>query len=73
MWRSRFHATQAELMEALKKEGIVKSQKVFEVLCGIDRKYFVPKEPYYNDSPTSIGYGATISAPHMHAYALEYL
>lgn len=33
----------------------------------------MPKSPYYNDSPSSIGYGATISAPHMHAYALEYL
>ena len=27
----------------------------------------------YADSPQSIRYGATISAPHMHAYALEYL
>ncbi len=25
------------------------------------------------DSPQTIGYGATISAPHMHAYALEFL
>lgn len=25
------------------------------------------------DSPQPLGYGATISAPHMHAYALEYL
>jgi protein-L-isoaspartate(D-aspartate) O-methyltransferase len=39
----------------------------------IDRKYFVPQPPYYYDSPSTIGYGATISAPHMHAYALEYL
>lgn len=39
----------------------------------IDRKYFVPKHPFYCDRPESIGYGATISAPHMHAYALEYL
>jgi protein-L-isoaspartate(D-aspartate) O-methyltransferase len=36
----------------------------------IDRKYFVPHPPYYYDSPSSLGYGATISAPHMHAYAL---
>ena len=27
----------------------------------------------YIDTPQSIGFGATISAPHMHAYALEYL
>ena len=25
------------------------------------------------DSPQSIGHGATISAPHMHAYAIEIL
>ena len=27
----------------------------------------------YEDSPQSIDYGATISAPHMHAYCLEWL
>lgn len=25
------------------------------------------------DTPQLLGYGATISAPHMHAYVLEYL
>ncbi|KAI8993493.1 protein-L-isoaspartate O-methyltransferase [Pilobolus umbonatus] len=35
----------------------------------IDRKDFCPRYPY-EDSPQSIGYNATISAPHMHAYAL---
>jgi protein-L-isoaspartate(D-aspartate) O-methyltransferase len=28
---------------------------------------------YYEDSPQPIGYKATISAPHMHASALEHL
>ena len=37
-----------------------------------DRKYYAPKNPYL-DTPQYIGYGATISAPHMHAYALEFL
>jgi protein-L-isoaspartate(D-aspartate) O-methyltransferase len=27
----------------------------------------------YNDNPVSLGHGQTISAPHMHAYALEFL
>jgi protein-L-isoaspartate(D-aspartate) O-methyltransferase len=27
----------------------------------------------YNDNPHEIGYGATISAPHMHAQCLELL
>ena len=38
----------------------------------VDRGYFSPTDPYM-DSPQSIGYGVTISAPHMHAQALEVL
>jgi protein-L-isoaspartate(D-aspartate) O-methyltransferase len=38
----------------------------------VDRQYFTSHSPY-QDSPQPIGYGATISAPHMHAYALEFL
>ena len=36
-----------------------------------DRKHYAPKSPYF-DSPQRLGYGATISAPHIHAYALFY-
>lgn len=40
----------------------------------VDRKAYVPNEKdAYLDSPQSIGFGATISAPHMHAYAVEAL
>lgn len=39
----------------------------------VDRAFYCPSEQPYFDSPCSIGYGATISAPHMHAYALELL
>ena len=39
----------------------------------VDRGHYCPSEQPYFDSPYSIGYGATISAPHMHAYALELL
>ncbi len=35
----------------------------------VDRKYYAHKNSYI-DSPQSIGYGVTISAPHMHGYAL---
>ncbi|KAI8391359.1 protein-L-isoaspartate O-methyltransferase [Radiomyces spectabilis] len=38
----------------------------------VDRRDYSRQYPY-EDSPQSIGYGATISAPHMHAYALENL
>ncbi|KAI1232645.1 hypothetical protein IHE44_0006477 [Lamprotornis superbus] len=48
--------THAELVNNLYKKGIIKSQRVFDVLLATDR-----------------GYKATISAPHMHAHALELL
>lgn len=38
----------------------------------VDRAHYAPSSPY-NDSPQSIGHGATISAPHMHATAAEHL
>ena len=38
----------------------------------IDRSDFAPTNPYQN-RPQSINYNVTISAPHMHAIALEYL
>jgi protein-L-isoaspartate(D-aspartate) O-methyltransferase len=53
-------------------EGIIKSKEVAKALEKVDRKHYAPGH-YYMDSPQPLGYGATISAPHMHAYALEYL
>ena len=38
----------------------------------VDRKNYCTFNPYV-DSPQSIGYGTTISAPHMHAHTLELL
>lgn len=39
-----------------------------------DRKFYVGKHgDAYEDAPQTIGFAATISAPHMHAHALEYL
>ncbi|XP_014296761.1 protein-L-isoaspartate(D-aspartate) O-methyltransferase [Microplitis demolitor] len=62
-----------ELVQYLKRSGIIKSDRVFEAMCAVDRgKYVIRGNPYV-DSPQGIGYGVTISAPHMHAYALEYL
>ncbi|CDW98881.1 hypothetical protein [Sporisorium scitamineum] len=40
----------------------------------VDRAHYVPaKRMAYQDSPQTIGFGATISAPHMHAHAAENL
>ncbi|EPB72446.1 putative protein-L-isoaspartate O-methyltransferase [Ancylostoma ceylanicum] len=41
-------------------------------MLATDRGDFAPRSPYM-DQPQGIGWNATISAPHMHAAALEYL
>ncbi|GAA0178180.1 methyltransferase [Lithospermum erythrorhizon] len=62
------------LVEQLQKCGVVRSKKVAEVLESVDRALFVPEgTPPYIDSPMSIGFNVTISAPHMHAMCLELL
>ncbi|RKP07256.1 protein-L-isoaspartate O-methyltransferase [Thamnocephalis sphaerospora] len=38
-------------------------------MANVDRAHYAPYSPYH-DAPKGIGFGATISAPHMHAYAL---
>lgn len=38
----------------------------------VDRAHYAPSKPY-SDAPQQIGHGATISAPHMHGHACEYL
>uniref|UniRef100_A0A3Q2PNH6 Protein-L-isoaspartate(D-aspartate) O-methyltransferase n=1 Tax=Fundulus heteroclitus TaxID=8078 RepID=A0A3Q2PNH6_FUNHE len=96
-WKSG-GASHAELVNNLRKNGIIKSDKVYEVMLSTDRAHYSRCNPYM-DSPQSIGtssrsfihsslraelteplllfylkgYQATISAPHMHAYALELL
>ncbi|KAI4141062.1 MAG: hypothetical protein LQ341_003622 [Variospora aurantia] len=42
------------------------------VVTQVDRAHYSPALPY-QDSPQTIGFGATISAPHMHASAAESL
>lgn len=40
-------------------------------MLNVDRAHYCPSREPYKDAPYSIDYGATISAPHMHAHALE--
>lgn len=51
--------------------SLVKERQLRDAFCAVDRSYFVLEgsDPYF-DAPQSIGYNATISAPHMHAMAL---
>ena len=44
--------------------GVISSDKVEQVMKSIDRGDFCKSNPY-NDAPQGIGYGVTISAPHM--------
>ena len=70
-WRSHGKSN-ADLVSKLQANGIIKKDGVAEAMRKTDRKHYIEYNPY-NDSPQSIGYQATISAPHMHAYALEIL
>ncbi|KAE8587652.1 hypothetical protein XENTR_v10022052 [Xenopus tropicalis] len=54
------------------ENSVIKSQHVYDILLATDRAHYIQYFPYM-DSPQSIGYKATISAPHMHAHALELL
>ncbi|QSL64487.1 hypothetical protein MERGE_001788 [Pneumocystis wakefieldiae] len=58
--------THMELVENLKKANIIKSERVYQTMLSTDRALFCPSMAY-EDAPQYIGYGATISAPHMHA------
>ncbi|CAM9769555.1 unnamed protein product [Phaeothamnion confervicola] len=61
-----------ELVANLWKSGIITRQAVRDAMLQTDRRHYAPIDPYY-DSPQPIGHHATISAPHMHAHALELL
>lgn len=64
--------THPELVSRLRDHGVIKHDRVFEAILATDRGLYSRDYPYA-DSPQSIGYRATISAPHMHAHALEIL
>ncbi|KAJ8353591.1 hypothetical protein SKAU_G00211580 [Synaphobranchus kaupii] len=64
--------THSELISRLRDHGVIKSDRVFDAMLATDRGMYSQDYPYV-DSPQSIGYKATISAPHMHAHALEVL
>lgn len=73
-WTGGSIANNKGLVEQLRQYGVIRSEKVAEVMQTIDRALFVPHgNPPYVDSPMPIGYNATISAPHMHATCLELL
>ena len=60
------------LLNKLCQDKVIKSQIVYDTMLQVDRADFIEKDPYCDDSQI-LGYNVVISAPHMHAYALEYL
>ncbi|CAI5953589.1 unnamed protein product [Closterium sp. NIES-64] len=71
--------SQVELVSYLERIGVLRrggQSRAAQVMRQVDRGLFVPPGPWvhaYQDSPQTIGFNATISAPHMHAQCLELL
>jgi len=64
------------LVKYLKMEGVIRSSLVEEAFLSVPRECFVPehlRDYAYSDTPLPIGYGQTISAPHMVALMTEEL
>ncbi|KAH1022115.1 hypothetical protein HUJ04_011556 [Dendroctonus ponderosae] len=70
-WRSHGRSN-VEMVRNLRGNGIIKSDIIEQAMLSIDRSNYSKHHPFM-DAPQSIGYGVTISAPHMHAHALELL
>ncbi|KAJ7057166.1 protein-L-isoaspartate O-methyltransferase [Mycena amicta] len=72
--------TNVELVENLIKAKMLKVSdeislaRISQAMQAVDRAHYVRNTgEAYLDSPQAIGHGATISAPHMHAYAADHL
>lgn len=70
-WRSHGKSN-ADMVRQLIENGIIKTKSVEVAMLAVDRGNYCTVNPYM-DAPQGIGYGVTISAPHMHAHALELL
>jgi len=70
-WRCH-GTTNQEMISNLATANIITSAQVKSAMLLVDRSdYSATREGAYQDAPERIGYGQTISAPHMHAHALE--
>jgi len=68
--------TNAELISNMLRNELIHSDLVATAMKKVDRAQYVrdtEKTYAYQDSPQPIGHDATISAPHMHAHAVENL
>ncbi|PKS12331.1 hypothetical protein jhhlp_001631 [Lomentospora prolificans] len=70
-WRST-GTSNSELVENMWRHKLIQDPRVKEAFLKVDRAHYAPMMAY-EDAPQPIGHGATISAPHMHATAMENL
>lgn len=64
--------TLKHLIDSLKAHKYITSNEVYNAMLSVDRAEFTPDfNGAYEDHPLPIGFNATISAPHMHAFALQ--
>ena len=71
-----FEEQRESLVKALMEEGAIRSSEVARAMRAVPRERFLPesvKTSAYVDTPLPIGYGQTISAPHMVAMMVEAL
>ncbi|MFC2154199.1 protein-L-isoaspartate O-methyltransferase [Candidatus Altiarchaeota archaeon] len=70
-----FEVQRESLISRLLAAGYVRDDKVAEALMSVRREEFVPEKQKtyaYDDRPLSIGWGQTISAPHMVAIMTQH-
>ncbi len=70
------YETNKELIDGMKRSGVLHSEEIAKAFEIIDRKYFIPAEyceHIYLDRPLPIGGGQTISQPSTVAFMLELL
>lgn len=63
-------ASNAALVDNMWRHGLITDPAVKTAFQSVDRGHYAPVDPY-DDSPQVIGHHATISAPHMHASAVQ--
>ena len=76
MSKKNFDEKRIEMIQSLISQGILSSREVIRAMKTVHREDFLPqnlKEYTYKDIPLPIGFGQTISAPHMVAIMAEAL
>jgi len=74
--KMNFEEKRERLVQRLIASGVLRDKKVTEAMLAVPREEFVPsslREQAYADTPLHVGYGQTISAPHMVAIMCQEL